>query len=57
MLENFKPPYESTATARLKEAGYVLLEKPIWMSLRAGLQLKALFGTSLNPWNKDVCWR
>ncbi|MEK9159177.1 MAG: Asp-tRNA(Asn)/Glu-tRNA(Gln) amidotransferase subunit GatA [Patescibacteria group bacterium] len=54
MLENFKPPYESTATARLKEAGYVLFGKTNLDEFACGASTEtSYFGTSLNPWNKD----
>lgn len=54
MLENFVPPYESTATARLKEAGYVLFGKTNLDEFACGASTEtSYFGTSLNPWNKD----
>ncbi|MBU0981088.1 Asp-tRNA(Asn)/Glu-tRNA(Gln) amidotransferase subunit GatA [Patescibacteria group bacterium] len=54
MLENFVPPYESTATARLLENGYVLLGKTNLDEFACGVSTeRSAFGTSLNPWNTD----
>lgn len=54
MLEHFVPPYESTATARLKEAGYVLFGKMNLDEFACGASTEnSAFGPSLNPWNKD----
>ncbi len=54
MLENFVPPYESTATQRLKDAGYVLMGKTNLDEFACGASTEtSYFGTSLNPWNKE----
>ena len=54
MLQDFVPPYESTATARLKKAGYVLLGKTNLDEFACGASTEnSAFGPSLNPWNKD----
>ncbi len=54
MLENFVPPYESTATRLLKEAGYVLFGKMNLDEFACGASTEnSYFGPSLNPWNKE----
>ncbi|KKU78952.1 MAG: Glutamyl-tRNA(Gln) amidotransferase subunit A [Candidatus Peregrinibacteria bacterium GW2011_GWA2_47_7] len=54
MLENFVPPYESTATRLLKEAGMVLLGKTNLDEFACGASTEnSAFGPSLNPWNKE----
>ena len=54
MLENFVPPYEATATRRLKEAGYVLFGKMNLDEYACGASTEtSYFGTSLNPWDKE----
>lgn len=54
MLENFVPPYESTATQRLLDAGYVLLGKNNLDQFACGASTEtSAFGPSLNPWNTE----
>ncbi len=54
MLENFVPPYESTATRRLKEAGSILLGKTNLDEFACGVSTESsYFGPSLNPWNRQ----
>lgn len=54
MLENFVPPYESTATKRLLENGYVLLGKTNLDEFACGASTEnSAFGASRNPWNPD----
>ncbi len=53
MLENFVPPYESTATQKIKDAGYVLMGKTNLDEFACGASTEtSYFGTSLNPWNR-----
>lgn len=52
MLENFVPPYESTASARLKNAGYLLLGKTNLDEFACGASTEhSYFGPTLNPWD------
>lgn len=54
MLENFVPPYESTATRKLLEANYVLMGKVNLDEFACGTTSEFSFiGPSLNPWNMD----
>lgn len=54
MLENFVPPYESTATKKLIENGYILLGKNNMDEFACGASTEtSAFGPSLNPWNPD----
>lgn len=52
MLENFVPPYEATATAKLREQGYILLGKTNLDEFAMGSSTEhSAFGTTRNPWN------
>lgn len=54
MLENFVPPFESTATQRLLDAGYVLLGKTNLDEFACGASTEnSYFGPSLNPANPE----
>lgn len=54
MLEDFVPPYESTATQRLKEEGYVLIGKTNLDEFACGVSTEtSAFGVTLNPWNVE----
>jgi aspartyl-tRNA(Asn)/glutamyl-tRNA(Gln) amidotransferase subunit A len=52
MLENFVPPYESTVTARMKEAGYVSFGKTnLDEFAMGGSGENSAFGPTRNPWD------
>ncbi len=54
ILKNFIPPYESTATSRLLEQGYVLTGKTNLDEFAMGSSTEnSGFFTTRNPWNTD----
>ncbi|NOX20707.1 MAG: Asp-tRNA(Asn)/Glu-tRNA(Gln) amidotransferase subunit GatA [Nitrospirae bacterium] len=54
ILENFIPPYESTITSRLLDAGYVLVGKTNLDEFAMGSSTEnSGFFTTRNPWNTD----
>ncbi len=54
MLKDFIPPYESTATQKLKDENYVLLGKTNLDEFACGVSTESsAFGPTLNPWNQE----
>ena len=54
ILEGFVPPYESTVTQRLRDAGAVCLGKTNLDEFAMGSSTEAsAFGMTKNPWNTD----
>jgi aspartyl-tRNA(Asn)/glutamyl-tRNA(Gln) amidotransferase subunit A len=54
ILYNFKPPYESTVTARLKEQGYILTGKTNLDEFAMGSSTEnSVFHTTRNPWDLE----
>lgn len=54
MLDNFVAPYESTATARLADAGMVMLGKTNMDEFAMGSSNEtSYYGAVKNPWNTD----
>jgi len=52
ILEGWRPPYESTVTRRLREAGVVVLGKANMDEFAMGSSTEnSAFGTSRNPWD------
>jgi aspartyl-tRNA(Asn)/glutamyl-tRNA(Gln) amidotransferase subunit A len=55
ILDNFTPPYESTVTARLKQAGSVALGKLNLDEFAMGsANITSAFGTVENPWKSTA---
>jgi len=52
MLENFVPPYESTVTTRMKDAGFVSFGKTnLDEFAMGGSGERSAFGPTKNPWD------
>ncbi|MBI4848649.1 MAG: Asp-tRNA(Asn)/Glu-tRNA(Gln) amidotransferase subunit GatA [Nitrospirae bacterium] len=52
ILENFVPPYEGTATSKLKEQGYILIGKTNLDEFAMGSSTEnSAFVTTRNPWD------
>jgi len=55
ILSNFIPPYESTVSQKLKDAGTVMLGKlNTDQFAMGGSTLTSYFGVTKNPWNLDL---
>ncbi len=55
ILSNFVPPYESTVSQKLKDAGTVMLGKlNTDQFAMGGSTLTSYFGVTKNPWNLDL---
>lgn len=55
ILSNFVPPYESTVSQKLKDAGTVMLGKlNTDQFAMGGSTLTSYFGATKNPWNLDL---
>ncbi len=55
MLENYRPPYNSTVVERLRAAGLVLLGKTNLDEFAMGGSTEtSMFGATRNPWNTQL---
>lgn len=55
MLHNFVPPYESTVTSRIQQAGAVMLGKTNMDEFAMGSSNEnSFYGAVKNPWNLDM---
>ncbi len=55
ILSNFVPPYESTVSQKLKDAGTIMLGKlNTDQFAMGGSTLTSYFGVTKNPWNLDL---
>ncbi|MGO2236094.1 Asp-tRNA(Asn)/Glu-tRNA(Gln) amidotransferase GatCAB subunit A [Marinomonas sp. UCMA 3892] len=55
MLHNFVPPYESTVTSRIQQAGAVMLGKTNMDEFAMGSSNEnSFYGAVRNPWNLDM---
>ncbi len=54
ILDDFRPPYESTVTARLRDAGAVMLGKLNMDEFAMGSSNEtSVYGNAVNPWKVD----